>query len=609
MSQTNKTPDLTRFITFYSYKGGVGRTCALANCARALIASGKKVVLMDLDLEAPGLQHFFDTKKERPKGFAEYLDACLTTGVPKNLDDYIHPCKGKKGDKGEAWLMPAGRHGEAGYLKFLQNTTWNDFYTQQQGYKILENLRGHIIERFKPDYVFIDARTGLSEIGGIATHQLADVVVLLFNLNNQNIDGAKYVFDSIQHAPIVPKVILVASPIPVMPTNKGTPFFEKMRDIKSKFKGAENAEQPLIIPYHPLLSFDDRLLVDDGDLFGSAEPYHRLVEKIQTVVKVDADTYLEKMIPFMKNSDWEQVRDIALQGLQENPAHLQLLLNLANAYYFLREPKQAIATLDELIGHHIDSPALAVQERVAQSLYNKGVALGQLGQSEAEIAVYDEVIKRFTGSKGLILKQAIARALLNKAVTLDELEKSEAKIAVYDEVIRRFADSKELSLQQQVANALVNKGATLGQLGQSEGAITVYDEVIQRFADSKELILQVRVAQAWNNKGFALLLNAKANTDLTQQQQILTTALQCFEQALGFNANDAMALGNQAYSLFLLGDTEQSEAVLSTALTLGGRELYEAELADTHLNPLPEDQDFRALLDKVWQAQTFKGES
>jgi MinD-like ATPase involved in chromosome partitioning or flagellar assembly len=251
MSQTNKTPDLTRFITFYSYKGGVRRTCALANCARALIASGKKVVLMDLDLEAPGLQHFFDIKKEHPKGFAEYLDACLTTGIPKNLDDYIHPCKG---DKGEAWLMPAGRHGEAGYLQFLQNTTWNDFYTQQQGYKILENLRGHIIERFKPDYVFIDARTGLSEIGGIATHQLADVVVLLFNLNNQNIDGAKYVFDSIQKAPVVPKVILVASPIPVMSTDKGTPFFKKMQDIKTKFTGAENAEQPHIIPYHLLLS-------------------------------------------------------------------------------------------------------------------------------------------------------------------------------------------------------------------------------------------------------------------------------------------------------------------------------------------------------------------
>jgi tetratricopeptide (TPR) repeat protein len=382
-----------------------------------------------------------------------------------------------------------------------------------------------------------------------------------------------------------------------------------MQDIKTKFIGAENAEQPLIIPYHPLLSFDDRLLVDDGDLFGSAEPYHRLVEKIQTVVKVDADTYLEQMTPFMQKSNWQQVRDIALQGLQENPYHSQLLSNLADAYYFLREPKQVIATLDELVRHHIDNQALSVQEQVAEALIKKGWNLIQLGQSKAAIAVYDEVIKRFADSKELSLQQPVAQALFNKGVRLGKLGQSEAAMEVYDEVIKRFADSKELSLQEQVANALVNKGMRLGQLRQSEAEIAVYDEVIKRFAEIKELSLQESVAKASNNKGFALLLNAKANADLTQRQQTLTRALQCVEQALEFDAVNAMMLGNQAYSLFLLGDIVQSESILTTALTLGGRELYEAELADTHLHPLPEDQDFRDLLDKVWQAQTFKGES
>ena len=46
-------------ITFYSYKGGVGRSLALANCAKFLAYHGKKVVVMDLDLEAPGLHHKF----------------------------------------------------------------------------------------------------------------------------------------------------------------------------------------------------------------------------------------------------------------------------------------------------------------------------------------------------------------------------------------------------------------------------------------------------------------------------------------------------------------------------------------------------------------------
>src|SRR5882724_3937262 len=50
---------MSRIITFYSYKGGVGRTFALANIAVLLARRGKRVLLMDWDLEAPGLHRYF----------------------------------------------------------------------------------------------------------------------------------------------------------------------------------------------------------------------------------------------------------------------------------------------------------------------------------------------------------------------------------------------------------------------------------------------------------------------------------------------------------------------------------------------------------------------
>src|SRR5258705_6268790 len=46
-------------ITFYSYKGGTGRTMALANVAWILAANGKRVLVVDWDLESPGLHRFF----------------------------------------------------------------------------------------------------------------------------------------------------------------------------------------------------------------------------------------------------------------------------------------------------------------------------------------------------------------------------------------------------------------------------------------------------------------------------------------------------------------------------------------------------------------------
>ena len=48
-----------RITTFYSFKGGVGRTMALANVAFLAAMNGKRVLAMDWDLEAPGLSYYF----------------------------------------------------------------------------------------------------------------------------------------------------------------------------------------------------------------------------------------------------------------------------------------------------------------------------------------------------------------------------------------------------------------------------------------------------------------------------------------------------------------------------------------------------------------------
>ena len=53
-----------RIITFYSYKGGVGRSMALLNVAYTLQSLGRHVLVIDLDLEAPGVSGFLTRNKE-----------------------------------------------------------------------------------------------------------------------------------------------------------------------------------------------------------------------------------------------------------------------------------------------------------------------------------------------------------------------------------------------------------------------------------------------------------------------------------------------------------------------------------------------------------------
>src|SRR3954469_15713569 len=56
-----------QIVSFYSFKGGVGRSMALANVAALLCKAGKSVLVVDWDLEAPGLHKFFESSSPHLK--------------------------------------------------------------------------------------------------------------------------------------------------------------------------------------------------------------------------------------------------------------------------------------------------------------------------------------------------------------------------------------------------------------------------------------------------------------------------------------------------------------------------------------------------------------
>ena len=70
-------------ITFYSYKGGTGRTMALANVAWIIASNGKRVLVVDWDLESPGLHKFFHP-------FLEESTVSATPGVIELINDYAN---------------------------------------------------------------------------------------------------------------------------------------------------------------------------------------------------------------------------------------------------------------------------------------------------------------------------------------------------------------------------------------------------------------------------------------------------------------------------------------------------------------------------------------
>ncbi|MFS8098892.1 tetratricopeptide repeat protein [Lentzea alba] len=167
-------------VTFYSYKGGVGRSFCLANVAVQLARWGNRVLCVDFDLDAPGLHEYFRPflnqaidggLAEVITGEAEWTDVVVSPAVPETTD--LH-------------LLAAGRMDES-YADRAQALSWPDLFAEHDLGWRFEKMREEWEEYF--DFVLIDSRTGVTDIGGICTAQLPDVLVLCVAPNRQNLVG------------------------------------------------------------------------------------------------------------------------------------------------------------------------------------------------------------------------------------------------------------------------------------------------------------------------------------------------------------------------------------------------------------------------------------
>ena len=176
-------------ITFYSYKGGVGRTLALANVAALLSQWGYKVLCVDWDLEAPGLHLYFRewtkwgdsaasiewTEQNNKQGLIELIHAYVNDQKPR-WQNYVSSIKLPRA-KEPLNLMSAGTQDKF-YVKRLQSLNWESLYETKKFGNFLEELRNEWKQEF--DFVLLDSRTGITDIGGICTVQFPDLVCLLF---------------------------------------------------------------------------------------------------------------------------------------------------------------------------------------------------------------------------------------------------------------------------------------------------------------------------------------------------------------------------------------------------------------------------------------------
>ena len=191
-------------ITFYSYKGGTGRTMALSNIAVMLARRQNATVpilMIDWDMEAPGLHHYFD-KHEPGPGVLEFFEACREqlrlrrqSAAALDDDELAHDVLAAidweryvtRVDQGSPlYLMRAGRFDDS-YSERLANLHWNELFDSCPA--LFRCFADNLARHFR--YVLVDSRTGRTDSAGICATLLPRKLVVIFTPNRQSLEGVQ----------------------------------------------------------------------------------------------------------------------------------------------------------------------------------------------------------------------------------------------------------------------------------------------------------------------------------------------------------------------------------------------------------------------------------
>lgn len=223
-----------RRVVFFSIKGGVGRSTALAATAWTLAQAGKRVLVLDLDLESPGLSSSLLPPERQPTfGITDWLVEDLVDNADAVFENMI--ATSDLSHDGEIYVVPAHGANPGEYVSKL-GRVWmskarpdgsrENWSARLQ--RMLEKLEGKV----RPDIVLIDSRAGIDEVASTCVTDLGANLVLLFALEgSQTWGGYRILFEHWRHARVAEamreRLKVVAA---LVPDVDRVPYLEGLRE-------------------------------------------------------------------------------------------------------------------------------------------------------------------------------------------------------------------------------------------------------------------------------------------------------------------------------------------------------------------------------------------
>lgn len=525
-------------VTFYSFKGGVGRSMALANVAAIYAHRGRRVLALDFDFEAPGLHRYF-LKRDRytptePRHGVLDLFATLRDrlhamfpagrgiqdeGAPRKLralvaeqidtGDYLYKVQltdpNTRPPRDLTIDFIAAARFDAAYSELVRTFDWQGLYEDHA--EVFPAFVNELGSRY--DIILVDSRTGVTDIGSICTMVLPDKLVLVFTPNEQSLAGALDAgWQAVQGRRSGPEprrlgIFPLVSRVEESEEQQKRAWIRRVREsfekLASEAYGAPACDleayfNVVRVPHRGYYAYGEQIAAEEqavSETGSLAQVYDRFANSLEHAGVLEAQS---AMAP-------------AAAERTDDPQEVFLKLFEANRLATER-PSEAIRAYDDLVPrlialHEQGMPGSA--PILLELLTHKARLLDDLHRFDESVEVGRDIVRRLGSIEDPQARIIVDRATYNLGNALSHLDRHDEALSIYDQLIERFERNTSKHAEQGLARALFAKGTVLGDSGRATDAVATYDVLLERFRDSTDPVIHTQVLKAMTNKAAELV--------------------------------------------------------------------------------------------------------
>jgi MinD-like ATPase involved in chromosome partitioning or flagellar assembly len=246
---------MAKIVSIHSFRRGTGKSIMTANIAALMAAEGRRVIVLDTNLESPSLHILFHLdENEVTHSLNHYLWGQCT--IQETIHDVTHRLGAEV--SGQLLFIPA-------------STEINDIKRIiREGYDagILNYGCYELADKLDSDVILIDTHAGLNA-ETLASLSIAHILAIILRLDKQDYQGTGVMVDLARKIDMPPQRLVVANEVPVS-YNFGS--------VQSALEKTFDCEVAAVLPHS-----DEMMALASAHIFALTYPNHLLTDKLRHV--------------------------------------------------------------------------------------------------------------------------------------------------------------------------------------------------------------------------------------------------------------------------------------------------------------------------------------